>query len=204
MGDIQNQLRRNGKIDLGEKTIHYGGEWMLLKPGDKYLAEVDGEQADVLTVRRVEVQKRRTTRVDGKVFPKERKKKLYNLHEVIKVVISDNPNYIKKETSERNVGSEETGSFGGDSKGLSQDSGKHEPDPKRSNGDVGVDVVGEDRKESRDHRGDKGREERGRGRGGYTNYAALAEDGASSRRKRQGDRPTGRSKGAVEGSESSS
>jgi hypothetical protein len=73
MSAIQNDLRRLGKIELGDKLLVYGGEWMLLQPGDMYLAHIEGEEPELLTCRRREVQKRRTGKTEGKVFPKERK-----------------------------------------------------------------------------------------------------------------------------------
>ena len=100
MSKLQDELRRNGKIPLGDKIMLYGGEWRLLKPGDTYLAHTEGQEPDILTVRRVEVQKRRTGAVVGKVFPKERKKKLYDLHEVVKITFIDNPNSEKEKKDE--------------------------------------------------------------------------------------------------------
>lgn len=97
MSDIQRQLRLKGRVDLGDVIVEYGGEWMLLSVGDTYIAETEGEEAEVLTVRKVEVQRRSSGLTTGKVFPKERKKKLYDLHECVKVRIISNPNPPKKE-----------------------------------------------------------------------------------------------------------
>lgn len=102
MSELQNELRRKGQIEIGKQLMLYGGEWRLLKVGDTYIGHTEGEEPEILTVRRVEVQRRRTNQIEGKVFPKERKKKLYDLNEVVKVTFIDNPNLNKEnKTNER-------------------------------------------------------------------------------------------------------
>lgn len=92
MSNIQAELRLKGQVVYDDIIVMYMGEWMLLKPGDTYIAQHENEDPEVLTVRRVEVQKRNSGLATGKVFPKERKKKLYDLHEVVRVSIVPNPN----------------------------------------------------------------------------------------------------------------
>ena len=93
VSELQNDLRRKGQLIIGDKIMIYAGEWQLLKPGD--LAHTEGQDPDVLTCRRIEVQKRRGMGPEGKVFPRERGPKLYDLHEVVKVTFIDNPNLDK-------------------------------------------------------------------------------------------------------------
>lgn len=97
MQNVVADLRRLGAIEVGDKVIRYRGEWALLKPGDKYIGQKEGEVPEVLTMRNVQAQKR-ATGIVGKVFAKERNSKLYDLHDVVKVDIVDNPN-PPKETS---------------------------------------------------------------------------------------------------------
>jgi hypothetical protein len=85
MTDIQAELRLKGLVVLDDVIVEYRGEWPLLKPGDTYIGKHGDEDPEVLTVRRVEVQRRQSGITSGKVFPKERKKRLYDLHEVVKI-----------------------------------------------------------------------------------------------------------------------
>src|SRR6478736_4435532 len=73
MSNIQAELRLKGQVVYDDIIVMYMGEWMLLKPGDTYIAQHENEDPEVLTVRRVEVQKRNSGLATGKVFPKERK-----------------------------------------------------------------------------------------------------------------------------------
>lgn len=93
--DIQAELRLKGRVELDDVIIEYRGEWMLLEPGDTYIAKHGDDNPEILTVRRVEVQKRLSGLTSGKVFSKERKKRLYDLHECVRVVILENPNPTK-------------------------------------------------------------------------------------------------------------
>src|SRR4051812_7553845 len=103
MTDIQAELRLKGRVVLDEIIVEYRGEWSLLKPGDTYIGRHGDEDPQVLTVRRVEVQRRQSGMTSGKVFPKERKKRLYDLHEVVRVAVLQNPNPPKKEEAKKDV-----------------------------------------------------------------------------------------------------
>jgi hypothetical protein len=93
MDDLIATLRLKGRVEVDEHLIEYAGEWHRLKAGDQYLGKHGDNKPELLTCRRLEVQRRQTGRVSGKVFPKERKKRLYNLEEVIRVIIRTNPNW---------------------------------------------------------------------------------------------------------------
>jgi hypothetical protein len=105
MSDIQAELRLKGMVVLDDIIVQYMGEWMLLKPGDTYIAQHGDDDPEVLTVRRVEVQRRLSGLTTGKVFPKERKKRLYDLNEVVRISVIKNPNPpVKKEEETPDVG----------------------------------------------------------------------------------------------------
>lgn len=98
-----NQLRRKGFVVLGEHILEYAGEWRLLKPGDVYLAQSEGGDPELLTFRRVEVRKRTINVVEGKIFPKERKKRIYDINECVRIIVRPNPNPIPEPVKEEAV-----------------------------------------------------------------------------------------------------
>lgn len=95
MTDLINLLRSKGGEAFDGKLLVYAGEWRLLKPGDKYLAQTKGEDPVLLTVRRTETRKRSTGLVEGRVFAKERKTRPYNLEECVRVFVEELPEAAK-------------------------------------------------------------------------------------------------------------
>lgn len=83
---IQKKLRVDGKIQLNNNVlIEYAGEGGLIRPGDAYLYEVDGEKPRILTAKKTDFGKTRTGTIFGKVFSKESPNKPNDVEDCVRV-----------------------------------------------------------------------------------------------------------------------
>lgn len=87
---IQKKLRVDGKIQLNNNVlIEYAGEGGLIRAGDAYLYEVDGEKPRILTARKTDFDKTRAGVIFGKVFSKEAPDTPNNVEDCVRVRVQE-------------------------------------------------------------------------------------------------------------------